>query len=192
MVDKVIAVVRCGTGPQPGASVAGPHREAYFRPTPGEPGADSTVDAVWMWWLDDFRNLELGAFSAAYLVDERPQWGVHQRQGVTRLSFLQAVPELTRTQFGQHWRDVHAPLARRHHPNVVRYTQNLVVEALTPETPPVDGIAELTFLSVADMRARRYDSEEGRRVVGDDVRRFIDVSAGWRVLVTEQVDGNAF
>jgi hypothetical protein len=75
----------------------------------------------------------------------------------------------------------------------VRYTQNIVVDTLTAETPPVDGIAELTFLSVADMQARRYDSEEGRRVVGEDVRRFIDLAAGWRVLVTEgQTDGNTF
>jgi uncharacterized protein (TIGR02118 family) len=193
MVDKVIAVVRGGREPHNRPAGAGLHHEVRLQPTEGEPGADTSVEAIWMWWVDDARSLEVSGLSTAYVVDERPQWGPEERGGVTRLSFLRAAPGLTRAQFGDHWRDVHTPLARRHHPNIVRYTQNIVLARLTPETPPVDGIAELTFLSVTDMHARRYDSEEGRRIVGEDVRRFIDLSAGWRVLVAErQADGNTF
>jgi uncharacterized protein (TIGR02118 family) len=196
MVDKVIAVVRDGGIPHP----ADLQRAITLLPTDGESGADGTVKAICMWWVDDARTLELGGVSAAYLVDERAQWA-STRGAVTRVSFLQAAAGLTRAQFGDHWRDVHTPLARRHHPNIVRYTQNVVIDTLTAETPPVDGIAELTFLSVEDMRARLYDSDEGRRIIGEDVRRFIDVAAGWRVLVKEgegeaagegRLDGNKF
>jgi uncharacterized protein (TIGR02118 family) len=128
----------------------------------------------------------------AWLVDERRQWSSDTPPAVTRLSFLHRASSMSRDDFGVYWRDVHAPLARRHHPNVVRYVQNVVVQRLTPETPEVDGIAELSFVDVADMEERRYDSDEGRRVISDDVRRFINLSAGWSLLVSPRPDDNAF
>ena len=128
----------------------------------------------------------------AWLVDDRLQWSSDKPPAVTRLSFLRRAGGMSRDDFGAYWRDVHAPLARRHHPNVVRYVQNVVVERLTPEAPEVDGIAELSFVDVADMEARRYDSDEGRRVISEDVRRFIDLPAGWSLLVSPRPDDNAF
>jgi uncharacterized protein (TIGR02118 family) len=197
---KVVAVLRAPADAAPVLPpVPGLRAATLHRPTGGEPGADPEVVAVWMLWVDDPVGVTAALRPAeAYRVDERVQWRP-ERDGetiVTRLSFLRAANGLSRQQFGDHWRDVHAPLARRHHPNVIGYVQNVVLDALTPDAPPVDGIAELSFRDVEDMQARRYDSEKGQAVISADVRRFIDLAAGWRVLTTAQTvavpDGNAF
>jgi len=77
---------------------------------------------------------------------------------------------------------VHARLARKHHPVLVRYVQNIVVEPLTPGAPEVDGIAELGFRALRDVHERMYDSPAGAEIIRRDVRRFLDVPAGWRML----------
>jgi hypothetical protein len=84
-----------------------------------------------------------------------------------------------------HWGLVHFPLARVHHPAIWHYVQNVVVRALTPAAPEVDGIAELHFRTAKDLRDRFYDSEEGRRTIAADVRRFLDPSLGWRLVGEE-------
>jgi hypothetical protein len=68
---------------------------------------------------------------------------------------------------------------------VCRYIQNVVVEPLTPGAPDIDGIAELSFRSEADRQERMYDSPEGQKIIGADVRQFIDVPRGWRILGRE-------
>jgi len=61
-----------------------------------------------------------------------------------------------------------------------------VVSRLTDDAPDIDGIAELSFATVADMRERMFDSDEGRAVIAGDVATFIDLAAGSRVVVAEQ------
>jgi uncharacterized protein (TIGR02118 family) len=117
----------------------------------------------------------------AYRVEERVLWD-RDSSVVTRISFVQRAERLSHDEFARHWAAVHAPLARVHHPGLARYVQNVVVEKLTPDAPDVDGIAELGFASLEDFRERMYDSDEGREVIAADVRRFIDVAAGWRML----------
>ncbi|MGH9032509.1 MAG: EthD domain-containing protein [Acidimicrobiia bacterium] len=117
----------------------------------------------------------------AYRVDDHVQWD-DGRTTVARISFVRRAPGLTRAEFARHWTDVHAPLARRHHPGICRYVQNIVVEPLTPGAPEVDGIAELGFASVGDLRERMYDSPEGKEIIAADVRTFLDVGGGWRML----------
>lgn len=174
-------------------AVAGLRGCSLYLPTEGEATADPGVAGVWMLWLDDPDACDPSLFDAGYVVDEDRRWDrgpaaaeEAPAPGITRLVFLRARPGLTRSQFAEHWRDVHSALAHRHHPALVRYTQNVVVSALTAGEAEVDGIAELSFRSVADMRERMYDSDEGRRIIGHDVRKFIDVAAGWRVLTMEQ------
>jgi uncharacterized protein (TIGR02118 family) len=121
------------------------------------------------------------AASEAYRVDEQVQWE-RGDAAVTRISFVRRAAGLTRQQFADHWTTVHAPLARQHHPGICRYVQNVVVEALTPDAPDIDGIAELGFASIADLRERMYDSPAGQATIAADVRAFIDVPAGWRML----------
>jgi len=129
----------------------------------------------------------------AYRVDERVQidwsrdWADGQPSpGIKQLSFVHRVPALTRDEFATHWSDRHTPLARVHHPGIWRYVQNIVIEALTPDAPGIDGVAELHFRTLDDLHHRYYDSEAGQRVIRDDVRRFIDRDGGgWRLFARE-------
>ena len=117
----------------------------------------------------------------AYRVDQRVQWD-RDPSVVTRISFVKRAAGLSPEEFADHWANVHAPLARVHHSGLARYVQNVVVEKLSPDAPDVDGIAELGFASLEDFRERMYDSAEGRELIAADVRQFIDVAAGWRML----------
>jgi uncharacterized protein (TIGR02118 family) len=144
----------------------------------GVSGRDEEVAAIAVFLRDDVPRLD---GLEAYRVDQRVQW---DRGGATvaRISFVRRAPGLTREEFARHWMEVHAPLARRHHPGICRYVQNVVVETLTPGAPEVDGIAELGFATLDDFRERMYDSPEGREIIAADVRTFLDVGAGWRML----------
>jgi uncharacterized protein (TIGR02118 family) len=127
----------------------------------------------------------LPADAEAYRVEERPQWD-QGGERVNRVAFVRRAPGMTREQFADHWTNVHSPLARKHHPVLVRYVQNIVVENLTPDAPEVDGIAELGFRSVHDVHERMYDSPAGAEIIRRDVRRFLDVPAGWRMLARRE------
>jgi uncharacterized protein (TIGR02118 family) len=202
-MSKVVCVVRVSGAldapdlnlpDEPGLAAYAIHLPCTDEPAERPPD----VAAVVMAWLDrrpDPPALQRwfpDALLDAYLVEERVlidyerDWpdGV-ESPGVRRISFVQAAPGVSRSEMAEHWADVHWPLARVHHPALWRYVQNVVVEPITPDTPAVDGIAELHFRSIGDLRDRFYDSDEGRRIVADDVRAFLDRSAGWRVLARE-------
>jgi uncharacterized protein (TIGR02118 family) len=170
----VIAAVLAGPLPETADALFVPFEE-------GVGGRSEPVLAIAMWRADDVP--ELGALGAveAHRVDERVQWDGGDAT-VARISFVRRAPGLTRGEMARHWAERHAPLARRHHPGITRYVQNVVVEPLTPGAPELDGIAELGFASLADFRERMYDSPEGREIIATDVRRFLDVGAGWRML----------
>jgi uncharacterized protein (TIGR02118 family) len=127
------------------------------------------------------QDTPLPAGAEAYGVDERPQWD-RGGEKLTRVAFVRRAAGLTREEFADHWTNVHAPLARKHHPVLVRYVQNIVVENVTPDAPEVDGIAELGFRTLHDVHERMYDSPAGAEIIRRDVRRFLDVPAGWRML----------
>jgi uncharacterized protein (TIGR02118 family) len=93
--------------------------------------------------------------------------------GVKRVAFVRRNPELTHEQFVRHWTEVHTPLARKHHPGLWNYRQNVLRRAYTPGGGAFDGIAELSFRTRADSVDRMYDSDAGRAVIAADVRRFI-------------------
>jgi len=82
------------------------------------------------------------------------------------------LPGLDRAEYARRVLQDHVPLALRHHPSMRRYTVNLV-ERGPAEGPALDSVAELSFDSFEDFRDRLYDSEEGRRIIGDDVARFL-------------------
>ena len=171
-------------------------------PSPEAPPAQpDDVHAIWLLWLDGTvdaldaaRTVVDGVPMTAYLVDERVQWDYERdwpvgepSPGVKQLSFVRRLPPLTREEFAAHWNDVHAPLARIHHPGIWRYVQNVVVEPLTPDAPELDGVAELHFRTYDDLVHRMYDSDEGKALIRADVRNFLDVPAGWRMLATELI-----
>jgi uncharacterized protein (TIGR02118 family) len=171
--EKVIAAV-----PQPAVPelVIAAGRVAVHAPLPSEPPGSPAVLCLW------FEEVPSHLPGQAYLVEERLQWEVEPRPNITRFSFLQRAGGITREDFSRHWSEIHAPLARVHHPCLVRYVQNIVREVLTPGTADLDGIAELSVDRVEDFTERMYDSAGGREIIGADVRTFIDVTAGWRVV----------
>jgi len=88
---------------------------------------------------------------------------------------------LTHEQFAEHWLERHVPLARRHHPGLVKYVTNVVDERLSEAAEPWDGIAELYFASMRDLAERMYGSEADERIIREDVARFIGHGVAYRV-----------
>jgi hypothetical protein len=177
-----------------------PHGEGWVvdvvegRPGEGRPG-EGRVTAVLSKPVadeDDGRAAATDVGAAdAWLVDRRSQWdglgdgdGTWPVPGFKQMSFLRRVAPLDHDGFVAAW-ERHSGLARRHHPALWRYTQNMVVGPLLPETPDIDGIAELTMRLRQDFVDRMYDSAEGQRIIAEDVRGFIDLPAGWRLRTRE-------
>jgi len=107
--------------------------------------------------------------------------------GITFVSFPQRAEGLTHEQFVRHWTECHAPLAVDHHIGMSRYVQHVVRRAYTPGGRTVDGIAELHFDTRDDFERRFYDSDEGRRLIRDDVAKFIAQRSSAAALMTERV-----
>jgi len=107
---------------------------------------------------------------------------------IKRVSLLVRKPELSRAEFARHWREVHAPLARRV-PGLIRYTQNLVLEAgdrhphLPATDTPVDGIAETYYADRASMERAR-DTPEAAAMLADGATFIASVTT---FLVEEDV-----
>src|SRR5260221_3551093 len=147
--------------------------------------------------LDGPADLPRGGVVQAWQVEPTVQWDYDRTwaagepsPGIKRISVIRRAPALDRPAFARHWREVHGPLAKVHHPAVVRYCQNVIAEPLVDtvgDAGEYDGVAELSFWSIDDLNDRMYDSEAGRKVVAEDVKRFIDVPRGWRVLTREHV-----
>lgn len=78
---------------------------------------------------------------------------------VKRMSILTRRPDITAERFRDEWFGFHAEAVRKF-PNLIGYTQNLVVDrggadltsSASYEQVPVDGIVELWFRSVDDVR----------------------------------------
>ena len=151
--------------------------DVYLPVGEGVTGRQEHVNAIAMMRQDAL----LPADAEPYVAEERPQWD-RGGETITRIAFVRRAAGLTREQFADHWTNVHAPLARKHHPVLVRYVQNIVVESAAPNAPEVDGIAELGFRTLKDVHQRMYDSPGGAEIIRRDIQRFHDVAAGWRML----------
>jgi uncharacterized protein (TIGR02118 family) len=115
--------------------------------------------------------------SALYRVDEVRHWdelGPDDDRAVVLTYLVKRRPDLSFDAFMSHYRERHAPLARVHHPGIARYVQNF----LPPGEGLVDAISELWFRSEREARERFYRDDESRAVIGEDVRRFIDLRSG--------------
>ena len=126
----------------------------------------------------------------AWLVEERPQWDGFRGParvvpGVKQMTFLYRADGMDHDEFARHWTEDHTELARRHHPALWRYRQNVVLERIIPGSPDIDGIAELGMRLRLDFRERMYDSDDGRRAVAEDVRRFLDLDRSWQLITRE-------
>lgn len=100
--------------------------------------------------------------------------------GVVAAFGLALRPELTRAEGDAHWRDVHAPLALRHHVGMWDYTQCSVVHRFAG--PDFDGFALCGFATDHDLRHRFYDDDAGRAAIGADVASFSDPARSTRAV----------
>ena len=107
--------------------------------------------------------------------------------GVTAIFPLLHHPDLTHEQSDAHWRDVHAPLALRHHPGMWDYTQLSVVRTLSG--PEIDGFALVSFDSLQSMKERFFGDDNDREVIYQDVASFANPESPRRVVSTETIYG---
>jgi uncharacterized protein (TIGR02118 family) len=105
--------------------------------------------------------------------------------GVKLVSFMRRAEGLNHEQFVRHWNEQHTPLALAHHPGLWNYTQLVVRRAYTPGGRDIDGIAQLHFATREDFETRFFDSDEGRRIIMDDVARFMARPGSGSGLMTE-------
>jgi uncharacterized protein (TIGR02118 family) len=96
--------------------------------------------------------------------------------GIEMLSTLRRLARLGRADFDAHWRDVHAPLALRHHPGMWEYRQNAVLAVETAGSPELDGLAVIGFPSAEECARRLYDSPDGRAAIFADLATFLDLA----------------
>jgi uncharacterized protein (TIGR02118 family) len=94
-------------------------------------------------------------------------------------------PQLSHAEFDAHWRDVHGPLALRHHVGMTAYEQLAVESALTATAAPIDGLALLHFPDRTALETRFYDSDAGRAAIRADTDRFLDLARCEAVLMSE-------
>lgn len=162
-------------------------------PTPTAPSLDGFVEL----WLDDHTEPQplvedsaapwSGARVEAYLVDEVVQreyprsWDDDGRPspGIKAVYLVGFGPSADRDRRVRHWRNVHGPLALRHHVGCWKYVQNAVVRPIGDADPTIDGIAELQFPTVADLEERMYDSAEGAETISTDVTGFVARADGY-------------
>lgn len=86
--------------------------------------------------------------------------------------------ELEHDEYAARLLEGHVPLALRHHPLMRRYVVHLV-ERGSGDHPEIDSINELHYDTLADFRERSTDSEEGARIIREDLRRFLGVVYGY-------------
>jgi uncharacterized protein (TIGR02118 family) len=158
--------------------------------------ANPDVEGVVMVWVEGDAPLEparwFDAPVTAYLVDERIQmewtrdWPDGElTPGFEQLAYVPRIPSITHEQFAEHWSERHTPLVHVHHPGMARYVQNVITAPLTPDVRALDGVAQLYFRTAHDLHERYFDSDEGRRIIFEDVAKFLQRGAGWGFIAQE-------
>ena len=109
--------------------------------------------------------------------------------GVKMMTLMRLAPGRTHEQCARHWREVHTGLALRIHVGMQHYVQNVVHAPLpgTDADPDVFGIVELHMGSREAFREERYDSEEGRREIYEDIPKFMAIDRATGGYFTERI-----
>jgi hypothetical protein len=110
-----------------------------------------------------------------YLVTEGVQrdydrtWPDGERSpGIKLVAPLKRIDGLTHEQFVEHWTNTHSALALKHVLGMGRYVTNVIVRALTPNAPEIDGIVEVHYTG-----KREFDSPEGERIMIEDTQSLL-------------------
>ena len=101
--------------------------------------------------------------------------------GVKLICPVRRRPDLSREAFLDHWFRMHAPIARAHHPGLVRYLTNVVERRVGSGGPEWDGFTELHFGSAEDIAGGLFDSPDGERLVREDIVKFLAHAGAYRV-----------
>jgi uncharacterized protein (TIGR02118 family) len=115
----------------------------------------------------------LGGAVWAWRADEHVPRSGPPGCAVAMVSLMRRSPAMDHGEFAQHWIERHAPLALRRHVGLADYRQYVVTETLTADTPEIDGVARLAFVTRTDFDERFFDSDEGRAEIMADVARFM-------------------
>jgi len=91
---------------------------------------------------------------------------------------------LTHREADAHWRDVHAPLALKHHAFMTHYVQLSVLRTLAGT--PLDGFALCGFASLEDLRERFFSEPDSRDVINEDVAKFANLKGSPRRLIVRE------
>lgn len=140
--------------------------------------------------VTDRPALLAGAASVGtYVVCARPQKvrpdGIDPAGAVIQINAMVTNPSLSPVDADTHWRDVHAPLALRHHVGMSQYTQLSVVHPI--EGPPYGGFALCEFDSIDDLRERFFDGPDGERIILADIAKFADRERSPRRLLARRL-----
>lgn len=103
---------------------------------------------------------------------------------IKTVTLLTRRADLTREQFHQHWKNVHAPLVLAM-PKVRRYVQCRPLE-VPGRQAPCDGVAEVWYDSVEDFLATA-DSPEYARLLADE-KNFMGAETRESVFVIVEED----
>ena len=101
--------------------------------------------------------------------------------GVELIAALRRGPAVSRDDFAEHWREVHAPVALRVQPGMWEYRQIVVRSVETPGSPEIDGIAVLGFPSADAFANQLADATRA------DLDRFLDLARSETTCTGEYV-----
>jgi len=128
---------------------------------------------------DDLESVAVTADIGLYLVCRRLMKPGHA--GVVGLFPLIRRPTLTHAEADAHWRDIHVPLALKHHGFMTHYTQLSVIHTFFGRQ--YDGFALCGFRTAVDLRERFYSGPDSRTVIAGDVETFADTARSPRPLI---------
>ncbi len=188
MLDRTLEFVVLGDNPDAAREVAravGGIAYVDDRPEARSLPFRSLVRAV----TDRPGLLDPAASIGRYVVCVRPMKvrpdGVHPASGVIQINAMVNSPSLTPDDADMHWRDVHAPLALKHHVGMSQYTQLSVVQRT--DGPAYRGFALCEFDSIDDLREKFFDGPEGERVILADIASFADRERSPRRLLARRL-----
>ncbi len=107
--------------------------------------------------------------------------------GERLVSLVRRKDSLSRKQFADYWRDVHAPVAMSFSVLPSSYTQYLVTRPITGHHAAPDGVMVMHFLQPDDRRARWEDHPEEAARGLRDAARFMDMSAPASAVMRETI-----
>jgi uncharacterized protein (TIGR02118 family) len=189
MAEKLVAFL-AGRGARPGPAArhvvlaAEPTNAILAEPAGATPRPERSAGAVIVWPRDAEERAGAEAALAPHAsrihrMTEVVHWdelGGAPEGALALIYTVRRLPDLSFEAFAAHYRERHAPLARVHHPGIARYVQNFRSDDDAPDAP--DAVSELWFASEREARTRFYRDDASRRVIAEDVARFIDLGAG--------------